>query len=106
MALSAVVQAGGKQFRVKAGDLIDIELTKADAGQAIELTDVRLVESDGQVTADAASLANSKVVAEVVESGVKGPKVVIGKFKAKTHFRRKTGHRQQYTRLRIKEIVA
>ena len=106
MVLSAVVQAGGKQFRVKAGDLIDVELTKTDAGQTIELTDVRLLESDGQLTLDAASLANSKVVAEVVENGVKGPKIVIGKFKAKTHYRRKTGHRQQYTRLRIKEVVA
>ncbi|MSP78533.1 MAG: 50S ribosomal protein L21 [Dehalococcoidia bacterium] len=104
--MSAVVQAGGKQYRVKPGDVIDVELVYSDAGSTVELTDIRLVESDGQVTVDPEALTTSRVVAEVVENGIKGPKIVIGKFKAKTHFRRKTGHRQKYTRLLIKDVVA
>ncbi|MSQ12178.1 MAG: 50S ribosomal protein L21 [Dehalococcoidia bacterium] len=105
MAVQAVVATGGKQYRVKQGDVLDVELLPAQPGAQVTLDDVRLITADdGRVTADRATLASAKVVAEV-EGVVKGPKVVIGRFHAKTHFRRKTGHRQQYTRLRIKEVV-
>lgn len=105
MATSAIVLAGGKQFRVKAGDVIDVESLINGTGETVELTHVLLLESDGLINVDPEALAGSKVLAEVVENGVAGPKIVIGKFKAKTHYRRKTGHRQHYTRLKIKEVV-
>lgn len=104
MPLQAVIQTGGKQYRVKAGDLVDVELLHAEPGAQVTLSDVRLLTEDDVTFADVKTLMNARVLAEV-ESVVKAPKIVVGKYHAKTHYRRKTGHRQQHTRLRIKDIV-
>jgi large subunit ribosomal protein L21 len=105
MPLQAVVQTGGKQYRVKAGDVLDVELLDAAPGAQVTLTDVRFLSDGEKATSDKQALAGARVVAEV-ESVQKAPKIVVGKFKAKTHYRRKTGHRQQHTRIRVKEVVA
>jgi large subunit ribosomal protein L21 len=104
MAAYAIVQTGGKQYRVVPGDVIDVEKLNAEVGSTVELTDVRLLSQDGQVSIGAPQVAGARVVAEVQEQ-LKGPKVVIMKYKAKVRYRRKRGHRQPYTRLLIKEIV-
>lgn len=104
MPLQAVIQTGGKQYRVKAGDLVDVELLHAEPGAQVTLSDVRLITEDDVTFVDAKTLSSARVVAEV-EGETKAPKIVVGKYHAKTHYRRKTGHRQQHTRLRIKDIV-
>ena len=102
----AVVHTGGKQYRVQTGDLIDVELLSAESGDTIELKDVRLLAQEGQVKVGTPNVSGASVVAEVVEADFKGPKLVVFKYKAKTRYRKKAGHRQHYTRLRVTKIVA
>ena len=99
----AVIQAGGKQYRVAPGDILDVEKVEAPVGSTVTLEDVGLLVRDGQALVGAPRVEGAAVVAEVVEQ-FKGPKVTILKYKAKTRYRRKRGHRQRYTRLRILDI--
>ena len=99
----AIVQTGGKQYRVHEGDTIRVESLPGDEGDKIELDDVRMVSQDGDVTLGTPKVAGAKVVAELVSHG-KGKKVVVFKFKAKTRYRRRIGHRQLYTELKVTDI--
>jgi large subunit ribosomal protein L21 len=99
----AIVQTGGKQYRVHEGDTIRVESLPGDEGDKIELDDVRMVSQDGDVTLGTPKVAGAKVVAELVSHG-KGKKVVVFKFKAKTRYRRRMGHRQLYTELKVTDI--
>ena len=99
----AVVQTGGKQYRVQPGDTLDVELLGAPQGETIELDRVLLLGGDGETAVGSPLLADARVVAEVVGQ-VRGPKIVVFKYKSKVRYRRKTGHRQNLTRLRITEI--
>lgn len=101
----AVVETGGKQYKVAPGALVDVELLPVDDGGTVELDRVLLVSLDGQVTVGTPTVPGAKVVA-TVEGSVRGDKVIVFKYKAKTRQRTKTGHRQNYTRLAIKDIVA
>ncbi len=101
----AVVRTGGKQYRVSAGDLIDVEKLPAEEGAAIELSDVLLLSQDGKVTVGTPLVSGAKVLGDVEEQR-KAEKLTVFKFKSKTRQGTKTGHRQQHTRLRIREIVA
>ncbi|MFN8524734.1 MAG: 50S ribosomal protein L21 [Chloroflexota bacterium] len=102
----AVVETGGKQYRVSAGDVIDVELLSHDPGATVELGQVLMVAPDGAPpTFGRPVVAGAKVMAEVVDQ-IKGDKVIVFKYKPKVRYRRKTGHRQNYTRLRVTEIVA
>jgi large subunit ribosomal protein L21 len=100
----AIVRSGGKQYRVEVGSKIDVEKLSAAEGDKVELADVLLLADGGQVTAGNPTVAGAKVTAQVVEQG-RGPKAVIFKYKSKVRYRRRTGHRQPYTRLAIEEIV-
>ncbi|MBI2936544.1 MAG: 50S ribosomal protein L21 [Chloroflexi bacterium] len=100
----AVVETGGKQYRVKAGDVIDVEHLVGEIGSTIRLDNIRLVELDGQVIAGSPVVPGAQVAAQV-EAQLKGPKIIVGKYKAKTRYRRKNGHRQSYSRLRISEVI-
>lgn len=100
----AVVSNGGRQHRVAVGDLVDIDLVAGDAGSALRLPALLLVDGD-HVVADAELLADVAVNAEIVEA-VKGPKIHILRFKNKTGYRRRQGHRQKYTRVRVTDISA
>jgi large subunit ribosomal protein L21 len=100
----AVVRTGGKQYRVSAGDLIDVEKLPAEEGAAIELSDVLLLSQDGKVTVGTPLVSGAKVLGDVEEQR-KAEKLTVFKFKSKTRQGTKTGHRQQHTRLRIREIV-
>jgi len=99
----AIVRAGGKQYRVEPNQLLDVDLIKADVGSTVDLS-VLMVGGNGNVSVGTPEVANAKVVAEVLEHG-KDKKILVFKYKNKTRYRRRQGHRQDYTRLQIKEIV-
>lgn len=100
----AIVETGGKQYKVSPGQTIDVERLPAEEGSTIELERVLLVADGDRVTVGKPTIEGAKVVAEVIGEG-KGEKVIVFKYKPKVHYRRKTGHRQIYTRLAIKEIL-
>ena len=104
MAEYAVIQTGGKQYRVATGDTIRVESIPGDIGDTVELTDVRMVSSDGSVTLGTPTVEGARVVTEISESG-KGKKIVVFKYKSKVRYRRKKGHRQQYTDLTVTDIL-
>jgi large subunit ribosomal protein L21 len=101
----AVIATGGKQYRVQVGDTLDVEkLAPGDDG-SVSLRAVMLVDDDGTVTAGPDALASATVTATVVDQ-VKGPKLTVFKYKNKTGYRRRNGHRQPLTRIRVDEITA
>ena len=100
----AIVRTGGKQYRVTPGDLIDVEKLPTYKGAKVELPEVLLLSRDGEVTVGSPLVPDAKVMGEVEDQG-RGVKLVVFKFKAKTRHRKKTGHRQLYTRLRVKDIL-
>lgn len=103
MTTYAIVNTGGKQYRVQPGDTIRVESLSGDQGDLVELDDVRMVSDEGEVTLGSPTIAGAKVTAEILGRG-KAKKIIIFKYKAKTRYRRKNGHRQQYTELRITDI--
>ncbi|MBU4335398.1 MAG: 50S ribosomal protein L21 [Actinobacteria bacterium] len=98
----AIVKAGGRQEKVAVGDVVVVDKMSASAGDTVELPALLLVDGE-KVTTDAAALAKVKVTAEVVRDQ-KGPKIIILKFKNKTGYRKRQGHRQQLTRLKVTGI--
>ncbi|PFG32734.1 LSU ribosomal protein L21P [Sanguibacter antarcticus] len=98
----AIVKAGGRQEKVSVGDVVVVDRLSGDAGDTVELPALLLVDGE-KVTTDATKLAKVKVSAEIVRDE-KGPKIIILKFKNKTGYRKRQGHRQQLTRLKVTEI--
>jgi large subunit ribosomal protein L21 len=98
----AIVRAGGRQEKVSVGDVLTIDRVAGDAGSTIELKPVLLVDGE-TVTSDAEVLAKATVTAEVVEPA-KGPKIHILKYKNKTGYRVRQGHRQKLTRVKVTGI--
>ncbi len=100
----AVIQSGGKQYTVQPGETLTVEKLDGEVGSSIELTDILMVADGDSVTIGTPTVAGARVVADIVEHG-KGKKVVVFKYKPKIRYRKRTGHRQQFTRLTVKEIV-
>lgn len=100
----AVIKTGGKQYRVAADDKLEIEKLPGEAGDIVEFTDVLMVASDGNVDVGAPFVAGATVAAEIIGQ-VRGPKIIIFKKHRRKHFRRKNGHRQDLTSVRITEIL-
>jgi large subunit ribosomal protein L21 len=100
----AIVQTGGKQYRVSSGETIDVMHLPAVEGSTVELDQVLLIADGESVRVGAPTVKGAKVLAEVLGEG-KGKKVIVFKYKPKVRYRRKKGHRQLYTRLAIKEVV-
>jgi large subunit ribosomal protein L21 len=98
----AVVMAGGKQYRVEEGDTIDVERIDAAADETVTLRPVMVVD-DGDVTVGAGALEGASVTAVVLDHH-KARKIRVFKYKNKTGYRRKAGHRQPLTRIRIDSI--
>jgi large subunit ribosomal protein L21 len=98
----AIVKASGRQEKVSVGDILVVNSLKAAPGDKVELPAVTLVDGD-KITTDAEKLAKVKVTAEVVRAE-KGPKIVIMKYKNKTGYRKRQGHRQPLTRLKVTGI--
>jgi large subunit ribosomal protein L21 len=98
----AIVKAGGRQEKVSVGDIVVVDRLSADAGETVQLPALLLVDGE-TVTSDAKALAKVSVTAEVVRDE-KGPKIDILRFKNKTGYRRRQGHRQLLTRLKVTGI--
>ena len=99
----AIVQTGGKQYRISEGDVINVEKLNAEAGSEVSLDEVLVIGSEDGIKVGKPYVEGASIKADVVENG-KGEKLVIFKYKAKKDYRKKQGHRQPYTRLQIKEI--
>ena len=101
----AIIETGGKQYKVQEGDVIKVELLHAEAGETVVIDKVLMVSKDGNVTVGAPFVAGAKVSLTVEENG-KGKKVVVYKYKAKKNSRRKKGHRQPFTKVTVAKIEA
>ena len=99
----AIVEDGGKQFKAVVGSTIEVDHFDSEIGEEIDLEHVLLVVDDDKTEIGTPVIAGAKIQATVVAQ-VKGPKVVVFRYKPKKRIRVKTGHRQQYTRLRIDAI--
>lgn len=100
----AIVRSGSKQQKVVVGDIIEIDRKDAAVGDTLTLPVVMLVDAEGSVTATAAGVAKAAVSAEVI-GGFKGPKIVIQKSKNKTGYKKRQGHRQKYTQVKVTAIT-
>ena len=100
----AIVRAGGRQEKVAVGDVVRIDQVDGEPGSTVTLPALLVVDGE-TVTSDAKSLAGVTVSAEVV-GAAKGPKITIMKFKNKTGYRKRQGHRQKYTDVKITDIAA
>jgi large subunit ribosomal protein L21 len=101
----AIVEDGGKQYKAVEGETIEVDRFPSDVDDQIDIEHVLLIADGEHTLIGDPVIAGAKVLATVV-SHVKGPKVVVFKYKPKKRIRVKTGHRQQYTRLRIDTIQA
>jgi large subunit ribosomal protein L21 len=99
----AIVEDGGKQYKAVEGATIEVDYFPAEAGEPVELERVLIVVEDDKVNVGRPLVTGAKVQASVI-SQVKGPKIVVFRYKPKKRIRRKTGHRQKYTRLQIESI--
>jgi large subunit ribosomal protein L21 len=99
----AIITDGGKQFKVEEGQLLDIDYRPVSTGESIQFDEVLAYRDEGGLRVGQPALAGARVVAEVV-SPVKGPKLVVQKFRRRKNERRRTGHRQIYTRVKINKI--
>lgn len=99
----ALIKSGGKQYRVAEGDLLRVGKIKGEVGEVVEFDEVLMIINDERVEIGRPILKDSKVVGEIVEQG-KGQKIIVFKSKRRKGYRKKQGHRQQYTALKIKEI--
>ena len=98
----AIVRGGSRQHKVAQGDVLEIDLVDAKVGDTINLPAILLVDGD-TVTSDAKALADVTVTAEVLDE-TKGPKIKIMKYKNKSGYKRRMGHRQRYTQVKITGI--
>jgi len=100
----AIIQRGSKQHKIEVGETIRTEKIDSKVGEKIEIGEVLLIKDEDKILIGRPLLSRAKVICEVKEQG-RGKKIVIGKFKRRKGYRRKAGHRQDYTELLIKEIV-
>ncbi len=99
----AVIKTGGKQYRVEPNDIIKIEKLDGEAGDKIEFTEVLMVGEDGDTVIGAPLVEGAKVTGEVLEQG-RAAKIIVFKKKRRHNYRRKKGHRQHQTVVRISDI--
>ena len=99
----AIIRSGGKQYRAEVGATIDVDRLPNEVGEAIEISDVLLVANSEETRIGKPRVEGAIVAATVVEQ-FRGKKIIVYKYRQRTNYRRKQGHRQYYTRLRIDEI--
>lgn len=99
----AIIRSGGKQYRAEVGATIDVDRLPNEVGEAIEISDVLLVANDEDTWIGKPRVEGATVAATVVEQ-FRGKKIIVYKYRQRTNYRRKQGHRQYYTRLRIDDI--
>ncbi len=98
-----IVESGGKQYKAAEGGVITVDLLPNAVGDEIVLDSVLLAVNDGEVSVGTPTISGAKVRATVLEH-FKGRKILVFKYKAKEDYRKKTGHRQNYTRLQVESI--
>ena len=101
----SIIETGGKQYRVSAGDMLKVERLAIEAGQPVNFDRVLLVNNDGKLSVGSPTVASATVVADVVEH-IRGDKKVAYKMKRRKGYRKTIGHRQELTVVKIKEIKA
>ncbi len=99
----AIIRTGGHQYKVSPGDTIEVERVEAEPGAEIELGEVLMLNDDNGLQVGTPLVGGARVLATVVSQG-RGEKLIVFKYKAKKRYRRKTGHRQELTRLSIKSF--
>ena len=103
----AIVEINGQQFKVEEGKKLFVNHMKdVEAGKTVEFDKVLLVDKEGSVQVGAPTVDGAKVVCEVVNPLVKGEKVIVFKMKCRKDSRKKNGHRQQYTQVEVKSVIA
>lgn len=100
----AIIESGGKQHKVTAGDILQVEKLDADVGTKVEFNKVLLIAKDEHVTIGTPCVAGAKVCGEIVEQG-RLDKIDIVKFRRRKHFLKRAGHRQYFTAVKVDEIV-
>lgn len=100
---SAIIKTGGKQYRVQEGDQIKVEKLDHEEGETVEFNRVLLVDEDDNTQIGKPFVEDVTVTGEVMEQG-KGEKVIVFKYKPKERYKKKKGHRQPYTKVKIEEI--
>jgi large subunit ribosomal protein L21 len=98
----AIVRSGGRQHKVAVGDVLEVDRLEDAVGSTVSLTPLLVVDGEA-VTSDASELDSASVTAEVLAE-IKGPKIRILKFKNKTGYRKRQGHRQRYTKIKVTDI--
>ena len=101
----AVIKTGGKQYKVAAGDVVSVETLEGDAGKTVSFDEVLLVAKGEQITVGAPMVQGASVKGEVVKHG-RGDKIRIVKHRRRKHYHKEQGHRQNFTEVKITEIVA
>jgi large subunit ribosomal protein L21 len=101
----AILETGGKQYKVQEGDVLVIEKLAAEEGASVNFDKVLLVAKEDGVVVGSPTVAGASVTAKVVAHG-KAKKIIVFKYKAKKNYRRKQGHRQPYTKVQIEKINA
>ena len=101
----AIIRSGGKQYRAEVGGTIDVDRLPLDVDESIEIADVLLIADGDETRIGQPRVDGASVRATVVEQ-FRGKKIIVYKYRQRTNYRRKQGHRQYYTRLRIEEIQA
>ena len=105
--MDAIVEINGQQFKAEAGKKLFVHhMQEAENGSTVEFDKVLLVDKDGTVTVGLPTIEGAKVVCEVVSNLVKGDKVIVFHKKRRKGYRKRNGHRQQFTELKITEVVA
>ncbi len=99
----AVIKTGGKQHKVAEGEILKVEKLKASEGEPVDITDVLLIEKDGEVTLGSPFIEGARVTAKILRHG-KEDKVTIIKMKRRKDYRKKQGHRQNYSEIQIEQI--
>ena len=99
----AIIETGGKQYRVQEGDTLFVEKLSLEAGSSVEFDQVLAVSKDDSLTVGSPIVSGASVKATVIEEG-KAKKVIVYKYKAKKDYRKKQGHRQPYTKVKIESI--
>jgi large subunit ribosomal protein L21 len=101
----AVIETGGKQYRVSPGQTIEVDTLAGDVGAAVEFSRVLAISNESNELMLGDALANARVTGKIAGHG-RGDKIIVFKFKRKKQYKRTIGHRQNYTRVQVEEILA
>jgi large subunit ribosomal protein L21 len=99
----AVIQTGGKQYKVAEGEILKVEKLAGEAGDKLTLDQVLMLKDENGIKIGAPLLNDAKVTVEVIEQG-RAKKIIVYKYKKRKNYRRKQGHRQSYTKIKIEKI--